>query len=764
METLIAYTSFYFFLQEVANSPELDPTLTFNVGGQKSTRRSSFGRRVSFSVSTKIKEFRTDGPELTFWNSTYEEERSNINSDSSSHQSNSDVIADKTFCGNDDMEETGVLTKEQFNNENADCSSQRSSSNVTNNKTYVGNISMDQTEIINPNAGQVLSSLREKFGSKSTKQNNTEIASNETMDTTCAVSSLRDKKQGILDFSTQKSSTVVQDESMEMSATLNFQQKFGGSVIDMNNKTLIGSDSMDQTGILSNPEAGQVLTSLREKFGTKNTIENNGAVNKEVVSTMKNNAFNEEKLSMTNEKRHDNKTVVANDNMEFTEILPNSLAGQASLSMTEKFGSKSTKVPSMNVSASGVAPVNFNSDSIEPMEMTCTVSSLKGKKLDVDNIPSLKPTNFALNESMEMTAAVNIQHKIGSKSTNVPSMNMSASGVAPVNSNSDLIEPMEMTCTVSSLKGKEPEVVKIPSSKSTSLPSMNMSATGGASVNSNSNLIEPMEMTCTVPSLKSKKQNVDNISSTKSTTFALNESMEMTAAVNIQHEIEESVIEANPMSPNSSDGKTEGIPLIQESDCKMESDNNEPENEVASAGVNSIDTMEMTCTVSSLKRKKQEVENIPSPKATSFALNESMEMTAAVDIQPKIDNPVIGMSPMTQNSSNKKTNSMPLVPDTDCKIGKELNKSEKEVSETNTNSSFKNEFAEISEHSEINKSFADKSRRLDNKTLLANDKMEATEILSTSQAKVSQKEWQQVEKYTFYLLMVPKFLIRNYTY
>ena len=84
----------FFLLQEVANSPDLDPTLTFNVGGLKSTRRASFGRRVSFSASTKIKEFRTDGPDLTTWNSTYEEERSNLNSDSSSQRSDSDVLAD----------------------------------------------------------------------------------------------------------------------------------------------------------------------------------------------------------------------------------------------------------------------------------------------------------------------------------------------------------------------------------------------------------------------------------------------------------------------------------------------------------------------------------------------------------------------------------------------------------------------------------------------------------------------------------------------
>ena len=73
------------------------------------------------------------------------------------------------------MEETGVLPKEKSNNThlcntNTDFLSQRSDSNLLYNKTIVGNEDMEVTRIIpNPQAGQVLSSLREKFGSKSDK-------------------------------------------------------------------------------------------------------------------------------------------------------------------------------------------------------------------------------------------------------------------------------------------------------------------------------------------------------------------------------------------------------------------------------------------------------------------------------------------------------------------------------------------------------------------------------------------------------------------
>ena len=78
-----------------------------------------------------MKEFRRD--DLSLWNSTYEEERSNLNSDSSSatKSGESDVFMDKTFVGNDDMETTEVIEK--------------------------------------PDSAQVQASLMEKFGSKSTK-------------------------------------------------------------------------------------------------------------------------------------------------------------------------------------------------------------------------------------------------------------------------------------------------------------------------------------------------------------------------------------------------------------------------------------------------------------------------------------------------------------------------------------------------------------------------------------------------------------------
>ena len=106
------------FLKDVGNSPgSLDDnptaTVTFtnamNKGNKR--RRSSFGRRVSFSTATKVKEFATGDKDYTLWNSTYEEERKNVSSDSS-HKSDTDsevFLAEKTFMMNDEMEMTDVL-------------------------------------------------------------------------------------------------------------------------------------------------------------------------------------------------------------------------------------------------------------------------------------------------------------------------------------------------------------------------------------------------------------------------------------------------------------------------------------------------------------------------------------------------------------------------------------------------------------------------------------------------------------------------------
>ena len=65
------------------------------------------------------------------------------------------------------MEETGVLPKDKSNNTNMDFSSQRNDSDLLYNKTISGNEDMEVTRIL-PNL-QALSSLREKFGSKSDK-------------------------------------------------------------------------------------------------------------------------------------------------------------------------------------------------------------------------------------------------------------------------------------------------------------------------------------------------------------------------------------------------------------------------------------------------------------------------------------------------------------------------------------------------------------------------------------------------------------------
>ena len=78
-------------------------------------RRASFGRRVSFSTVSKVKEFRTDDRDFTIWNSTYEEEKSNLKTDSSDCSSQKtegedDVFAEKSFIAppNDEEEQSSM--------------------------------------------------------------------------------------------------------------------------------------------------------------------------------------------------------------------------------------------------------------------------------------------------------------------------------------------------------------------------------------------------------------------------------------------------------------------------------------------------------------------------------------------------------------------------------------------------------------------------------------------------------------------------------
>merc|ERR1712156_781000 len=313
-------------LQDVANqgsskSPDIESTLTFNFGGQKSTRRSSFGRRVSFSAAAKVKEFRRD--DLSLWNSTYEEERSNLNSDSSSatKSGESDVFMDKTFVGNDDMETTEVIVK--------------------------------------PDSAQVQASLMEKFGSKSSK-----VCSN--TNTTVGMDMTKVGSETLSNEDEYGMEITGMIQKTEANQGLSLKEKFGSKSTQICSNTIVNMDmtrvgpetrdfnksakvtssncnfegnDMEITGVISKPEANQVLSSLREKFGSKSSkISPNNTVNSEVplihqtfqTSANKTIVGTDENMEMTEaipavqkmQKSSNKKVASIEDNMEMTEAIP----------------------------------------------------------------------------------------------------------------------------------------------------------------------------------------------------------------------------------------------------------------------------------------------------------------------------------------------------------------------------------------------------------------------------------------------------------
>ena len=166
------------------------------------------------------------------------------------------------------MEETGVLPKEKSNNTNTDFSSQRNDSNLVYNKTIVGNEDMEVTRILpNPQAGQVLSSLREKFGSKSDKERSNDtlsmnktgfgsvtINSNEAMDMTCTMSSLREK------FGSKFDKSEIGNEETDIAKTAS---KSNESRMEMT--TIFSSNSTDKDADMEITAAVPTAVTLVQK-------------------------------------------------------------------------------------------------------------------------------------------------------------------------------------------------------------------------------------------------------------------------------------------------------------------------------------------------------------------------------------------------------------------------------------------------------------------------------------------------------------------
>ena len=392
------------------------------------------------------------------------------------------------------MEETGVLPKEKSNNTNTDFSTQRNDSNLVYNKTIVGNEDMEVTRILpNPQAGQVLSSLREKFGSKSDKERSNDtlslnktgfgsvtINSNEAMDMTCTMSSLREK------FGSKFDKSEIGNEETDIAKTAN--SKSNESRMEMT--TIFSSNSTDKDADMEITAAVPTAVTLVQK-----------------------NAVTEDMFGKTSDKVKES----AFDNMEMTCSLSASLKEKIRSNLEPKMSNcakplnQSTKPldeSSMEMTLAVVVPkkpAKMQNDT-ENMEFTCALPIARKMKVNTisapENINSLKPSNIE-ESCMNMTEVLACsKNTVG---------------------NQDDMENMEMTCAVpTGLKEKNGSVADPEISgnhKTSNLEESCMEMTEAVVLKKitvqTKNEIENMEMTCALPNaIKENNSSNENISST----------------------------------------------------------------------------------------------------------------------------------------------------------------------------------------------------------------------------------------------------------
>lgn len=380
-------------MQDVGNSPA-EPTITFTRGDfkPKKDRRSSIGRRVSFSAATKVKEFRTDEKDLTVWNATYEEERSTLNSDSSSQKSDDNVFVDKTFVSNDDMEVTAIQTprvrslpKEKENEKNQ-------------------TMSMDLTIApqVETTSADALSGLIEKFGSK--KDKSTTQAND--MDLTSAVPKTLIKSPS-MDCPNQSSMELTgavpsivptnQNDSMEMTKSISANMK--------KKMTQFKNESMEMTEAVPSAKAGneidmeitEALPNL--KANKTSTLTNTSMEMTEAVPPM--NFVHKENMPIIHNE-------AKNVSMEMTEAVPSvEFRENENISFKQDRRDDSMEmteaVPRMSNTGKENVPLIKQSEELRnvSMEMTEAVPSIE--VLDKENLPQ---QNSEKNISMELTTAV----------------------------------------------------------------------------------------------------------------------------------------------------------------------------------------------------------------------------------------------------------------------------------------------------------------------------------------------------------------------
>ena len=354
-------------------------------------RRSSFGRRVSFSAATKVKEFATGDKDYTLWNSTYEEERKNVSSDSSQKSdTDSEVfLAEKTFMMNDEMEMTDVLPTVQ---------AAHPGSSTRNDMTVVGseemevtmtNKTMEKFSVEDANDQEVTMDFTSVVRPASSFAKQLQCSNTDDMEMTSAMiqnisenkglNNVKPTESSVTTFLSQlKSSSACKnvEDDMEMTKPISMEEahEIGSASLQKPRPSELNDDNMEITEFLT-------LRDVSTKLA-KNDMENDDMeMTKSVCYQIDSNQFNKDEIS---DEKAMNKEV---DNAKNTQTPP-PISRQAKtkaevdidMEMTKPISTKEIK--EINIPRKQTAMCTEND--VDDMEITKPISS---KEIEEINIP-----------------------------------------------------------------------------------------------------------------------------------------------------------------------------------------------------------------------------------------------------------------------------------------------------------------------------------------------------------------------------------------
>ena len=620
-------------------------------------RRSSIGRRVSFSTANRVKEFITDEGK-TIWNSTYEEEKSNMHSDSSACQkSDNEGFAEKSFIatGDEEMDFTCAIPKPR-----GESNSNEKGSSKNDMTTIFGNDDMEMTI--------TQSVLKKKFGASNdhtfSQEKTFMNVENDGMDMTCAVAK---SSKSILQ---QSNATIFgdDDDDMEMARSA-LCEKFGSKFASKQNEKAnleksicIGLDeSLDD--VVS--ETGQTITKINDDKVTEDEMQLTCAIpklpsSKSISKSTASKAVNDENMEMTCPvpKEFEKKSkatfsvkepsIVSHDDeakMELTCAIPKLMS--SNLSSTSKGASNKT----VNETSQTITKSNDDKVTEDEMQLTCAIPKLpSSKSISQSTANSNKPV--IIDENIEITCRVPKDFLKKNKADVSVEEGMEVTCAAD-SSNRDLRDNenhlnnedagMEMTCAVP-VQGLQSAIMDDKPIAST-LDVIENTFHDDSHKDKDQDQDAGMELTCAVPKLMSS----NSLSTSKGTSDKTvnDENMEMTCPVLKEFEKEsKAIVSAKEPSIVSQydEAKMEltcAVPKLMSSNLSSTSkgasnktindENMEITCRVPKDFVNVEEGMEVTCAADSSNRDLKDNENHLNKEQNDE--DAGMEMTCAVPVQ-----------------------------------------------------------------------------------------------------------------------------------